>query len=362
MTDPAGNHAPSLEVACPVPIRPLLSRFGIDPYLIALVATVALASLLPVHGLGAEIMDKAVYAAVALLFFLYGARLSPRAVVDGLLHWRLQAVVFSSTFALFPLLGIGLTLVLQDRLPEELVTGLMFLCVLPSTVQSSIAFTSIARGNVPAALCSASVSNLVGMFLTPVLVGLLLASSAIGFSLDSVWNIVLQLFVPFLAGQAARPLIGGWLQRRKAAVGLVDRGSILLVVYAAFSEGMVAGIWSQLGWGDLAIVVLADVLILAVVLVATTVASRRGGFSKEDEIAIVFCGSKKSMAAGIPMANILFPAGVLGMVVLPLMLFHQIQLFVCATLAQRYARRREEVLPAQSPPPAGGTSALPSSL
>ncbi|WP_051328880.1 bile acid:sodium symporter family protein [Geminicoccus roseus] len=329
---------------------------GIDPYLIALIATVTLASLLPVHGLGAEIMDKVVYAAVALLFFLYGAKLSPKAVAAGLLHWRLQSLVFLSTFVLFPLIGIGLTLLLQDELPQELVVGLMFLCVLPSTVQSSIAFTSIARGNVPAALCSASISNLVGMFLTPVLVGLLLTTSELSFSLDSIWNIVLQLFVPFLAGQAARPLIGRWLEKRKPVVSLVDRGSILLVVYAAFSEGMVAGIWSQLEWEDLAIVIGLDVLILGLVLALTTFVSRRGGFSKEDEIAIVFCGSKKSLAAGIPMANILFPAGVIGMVVLPLMLFHQLQLFACATLAQRYARRTDD----PAPRPAGETSAVPS--
>ena len=343
-----------------MPFRSVLSRFGVDPYLIALILTVAAASLLPVHGLGAEIMDKVVFAAVALLFFLYGARLSPKAVLEGLLHWRLQSVVFLSTFVLFPLIGLGVVWAMRPVLPDELLMGLMFLCVLPSTVQSSIAFTSIARGNVPAALCSASVSNLVGMFLTPLLVALLISSSAVRLNLDSLWKIVSQLLLPFLAGQLLRPLIGSWLAARKPIVSLVDRGSILLVVYAAFSEGMVAGIWTQLGWTDLAIVLALDVLILAVVLTITTLVSRRGGFSTEDEIAIVFCGSKKSMAAGIPMAQILFPASIMSMVVLPLMLFHQIQLFVCATLAQRYARRLP--LPVPDEPGAGKVTAVPSSV
>ncbi len=346
------------ERGCILSIRPFLSRLGIDPYLIALIAVVVLASVAPAHGLGAEIMDKAVYAAVALLFFLYGAKLSPKAVAAGLLHWRLQSLVFLSTFLLFPLIGLGVAAALRPWLEDELIVGIMFLCVLPSTVQSSIAFTSIARGNVPAALCSASISNLVGIFLTPALVALLLSSSELSFDLGSAWNIVLQLLVPFLAGQIVRPLIGNWLQRRKAAVSLVDRGSILLVVYAAFSEGMVAGIWSELGWQDLTILIVLDVLMLAVVLAITTFVSRRAGFSTEDETVIVFCGSKKSMAAGIPMAHILFPADILGMVVLPLMLFHQIQLFVCATLAQRYARRVDKPVPE----PMAEVSAVPSSL
>jgi sodium/bile acid cotransporter 7 len=316
-----------------------LARLNLDPYLLALIGTVALAAVLPARGVGALVMDKAVYAAVATLFFLYGARLAPKAVLDGLAHWRLQSLVFTSTFILFPLIGLALTRLLRPFLPPELSFGLMFVCVLPSTVQSSIAFTSIARGNVAAALCSASVSNLFGMVLTPALVALLLSAHGAGFSFAAVKDIALQLLLPFIAGQALRPLIGAWLARHKAITAVVDRGSILLVVYAAFSAGMVADIWGQVTWFSLGLVLLLDMVMLGLVLVATTCASRWMGFSAEDEIAIVFCGSKKSMAGGIPMANILFPGHAVGLIVLPLMLFHQAQLFTCATLARRYARR-----------------------
>lgn len=332
-------------------LRRTLARFGIDPYLIALIATVAVAALLPARGVAAIVAEDAVKVAVALLFFLYGARLSPRAVWEGLLHWRLQSLVFASTYVLFPLLGLVLTRLSAPWLAPELALGIMFVCVLPSTVQSSIAFTSIARGNVPAALCSASVSNLFGMVMTPLLVMLLLGSKGGGFSTKAVEDIALQLLLPFLVGQVLRPLIGAFLLRHKAVMSLVDRGSILLVVYAAFSEGMVAGIWSQVTLRDLGLVILLDIVLLALVLVTTTALSRRFGFSKEDEIAIVFCGSKKSMASGIPMANILFTGQAMGLIVLPLMLFHQAQLFACATLAQRYARRPEpaaQLTPAQT--------------
>lgn len=313
----------------------------IDPYLLMLIGTVVLAALLPARGVGAEITEWGTTAAVALLFFLYGAKLSPAAIWAGLSHWRLQSTVLASTYVVFPLIGLAAHAAFGGLLAPEISLGLLYLCLLPSTVQSSIAFTSIARGNVPAALCSASVSNLLGVVLTPIMVSMLLPNTGAGGSLKAVGDIALQILLPFALGQLARPLIGAWLARHARFVGMVDRGSILLVVYGAFSAGMVAGVWGRLGPTDLMAVIALDCLMLAVIIVATTLASRRLGFSKEDEIAIVFCGSKKSMASGIPMAAILFPAGSVSLIVLPLMIFHQIQLFVCAILARRYADRPE---------------------
>ena len=319
----------------------LIRRF-IDPYLLLLLATVVLAAVLPARGEGARVADTAVTVAVALLFFLYGARLAPAAIWAGLTHWRLQGLVFLSTFVLFPLLGLAVSGVARAWVPGEIAVGILFLTLLPSTVQSSIAFTGIAGGNVPAALCAASVSNLVGTVLTPLIVALLLPLMGLpgasgGVSLSAIEAIAAQILLPFVAGQIARPVIGGWIARHKGPTTLVDRGSILLVVYAAFSEGMVAGIWQAVGAGDLALVLLCDGLLLAAVLGLTTWGARALRFSKADEIAIVFCGSKKSMASGIPMATILFAGSSVSLIVLPLMIFHQVQLFVCAVLARRYA-------------------------
>jgi sodium/bile acid cotransporter 7 len=316
-----------------------LQRLPIDRFLLLLVLTVALAALLPARGGAASYVDHGVTAAVAALFLLYGARLSPVAVKSGLLHWRLQSMVFGSTYVLFPVIGIAVTLLLRNHLPAELTTGLLFMCLLPSTVQSSIAFTSIAGGNVPAALCSASVSNMLGVALTPLLVSQLLPAASGGLSLTAFEDIAGQILLPFLVGQAIRPWVGAWLSRHPLLTSLVDRGSVLVIVYAAFSAGMVAHVWGQLSIEALGAVLAIDLAILGLVIVATMAASRWLGFSTEDEIAIVFCGSKKSMAGGIPMAAILFPGHALGMIVLPIMLFHQAQLFVCASLARRYASR-----------------------
>ena len=274
-----------------MPLRRLLSRVRFDVYLLALLATVAVAAVLPARGAAEPIAKWAVYVAVFLLFFLYGARLSTKAVVEGISHWRLQSLVLLSTFALFPLVGYALTAALSRWLPGELVAGLMFVCVLPSTVQSSIAFTSIARGNVPAALCSASVSNLVGMVLTPLLVGLLLTTHGSGFSLKALGDIAVELLLPFGLGQVLRPWVGPWITRQKHVLSYVDRGSILLVVYAAFSESVVAGVWSHMDPWSLVLVLVLDAVLLAIVLLATTLLARAFGFSKADEITIVFCGS-----------------------------------------------------------------------
>jgi sodium/bile acid cotransporter 7 len=324
----------------------------LDWYLVLLMATVLFAAMLPARGDAAIWVTRGVYVAVAALFLFYGARLKPEAIWAGMSHWRLQALIFASTYVLFPLVGLAVTFALRGVLSVDVRAGLLFLCLLPSTVQSSIAFTSIARGNVPGALCAASLSNMLGVIITPILVSQLLPVASGGFSLGALEDIAVQILLPFVAGQALRPLIGGWLLRHPLLTMVVDRGSVLVVVYAAFSAGVVAGIWHQLSPASIAGVLAVDLAILAFVLAATTFVSRRLGFSVEDEIAIVFCGSKKSMAGGIPMAAILFPGHAVGLIVLPLMLFHQAQLFVCATLARRYAARGEAVIAVSDEPDA----------
>ncbi|MER7823394.1 bile acid:sodium symporter family protein [Streptomyces sp. NPDC096097] len=326
--------------------RPHLpARLPLDPYVLALLATVGLAALLPARGPAATIADLASTGAVALLFFLYGARLSTREALDGLRHWRLHLIVLACTFVLFPLLGLAARGLVPGLLTAPLHAGLLFLCLVPSTVQSSIAFTSIARGNVPAAICAGSFSSLAGIVLTPLLAAGLLGGDAGGFSLDSLLKITLQLLLPFLLGQVLRPWVGGFLVRHKQVLGYVDRGSILLVVHAAFSAGVVAGIWHQVSLPTLAALMAVEAVLLAVMLLATWYGAARLGFDRADRIAIQFAGSKKSLAAGLPMASVLFGTHA-ALAVLPLMLFHQMQLMVCAVIARRRARDPLPQLPA----------------
>lgn len=333
----------------------------IDPYILLLIGTVGLAALIPARGSGADVASGASTAAIALLFFLYGARLSTREALEGLKHWRLHGTVLAATFVVFPLLGIAARGLVPVFLTHDLYTGLLFLTLVPSTVQSSIAFTSIARGNVPAAICAGSFSSLAGIVVTPLLAAVLLGSSGGGFSADSLVRIVLQLLVPFVAGQVLRRWIGGFVLRHRKVLGYVDRGSILLVVYTAFSEGMVQGIWHRVSPARLGGLLVVEAVLLAVMLTLTWYGAKAMGFGRGDRIAIQFAGSKKSLASGLPMAGVLFGAQA-SLAVLPLMLFHQMQLMVCAVIAKRRARDPEAQedgrLPA--PPPRGtapGTSA-----
>ncbi|WP_307624281.1 bile acid:sodium symporter family protein [Streptomyces sp. V3I7] len=316
----------------------------VDPYILLLLGTVGLAALLPARGTAADVASGAATAAIAFLFFLYGARLSTREALDGLRHWRLHVTVLACTFVVFPLLGLAARGLVPVFLTHPLYQGLLFLTLVPSTIQSSIAFTSIARGNVAAAICAGSFSSLVGIVLTPLLAAALLGNSGGGFSADSLVKIVLQLLVPFVAGQLLRPWVGGFVAKHKKGLGLVDRGSILLVVYAAFSEGMVQGIWHQVSPVRLGGLLVVEAVLLAVMLALTWYGARALRFGRADRIAIQFAGSKKSLAAGLPMASVLFGAHA-SLAVLPLMLFHQMQLMVCAVIAKRRARDPEAAEP-----------------
>lgn len=317
----------------------LLKRLPVDPFIAALLGTVALAGLLPATGTAAHAASWATKAAVALLFFLYGSRLSTREALTGLRHWRLHLTVLACTFAVFPLLGLAARGLVPYVIAPQLYPGFLFLCLLPSTIQSSIAFTSIARGNVAAAICAGSFSSLAGIVLTPLLAAAFIGGDS-GVSAHALLDIALQLLAPFAAGQLLRPWTGGFLARRRKVLARVDRGSILLVVYTAFSAGMAEGIWHHVPVPRLLELLAVEAVLLAAMLALTSYGARRLGFSRADRITVVFAGSKKSLASGLPMATVLFGANA-GLAVLPLMLFHQMQLMVCAVLAKSWGREAD---------------------
>ncbi|NKY86904.1 bile acid:sodium symporter family protein [Nocardia veterana] len=334
----------------------LLAKLRIDGFLLGLFAAMAIGLLLPARGGAADVLDWATKVAIAVLFLLYGTRLEPREALAGLRHWRLHTTVLAATYVLFPLLGLAMRLLVPSVLTDDLYTGMLYLCLLPSTVQSSIAFTAIARGNVAAAVVSASVSNLLGVFLTPLLVMLLMQTTGNAtVSPMSIVEIVVQLLLPFIAGQLLRPKLH-WLLAHTTVTKIVDRGSVYLVVYAAFSAGMVEHVWQGLAVGRLLAVVGVAIVLLAVVLGVTAGVARLLGFDRADRIVVIFCGSKKSLATGLPMATVLFAGHPVGLIVLPLMIFHQIQLITCAALSGRWGRAADEAEAARLAAAADGTA------
>jgi sodium/bile acid cotransporter 7 len=323
-----------------------LLRFRPDILIVALLAAAVIASLLPVTGHAERVLNAFTQVSVALIFFLHGARLRPRVVVTGLSNWRLHLTILACSFLLFPILAIGLSGLAPAWLSPDLYAGFVFLCILPSTIQSSVTFTSIAGGNVPAAVCAASASNMLGVVATPLLAMLLLSRKG-DINAHALEGIMLQLLAPFLLGQALQRWIGDAIRAHPKLVGFTERISIVGVAYLAFSDATVAGIWTEVGGSDLVTMLLVAFLLLVVVLATTRFIARILGFAREDEITIMFCGSKKSMGSGLPMANIIFAGQAVGAIVLPMMIYHQMQLILCAFLARAYAIHRA----AQKPEP-----------
>ncbi|MFW0170042.1 bile acid:sodium symporter family protein [Rothia sp. P4278] len=320
------------------PQRPL-KTWRPDPLITLILIALILAILAPARGDFAQGFSLATKLAIGLLFFLYGARLSPQEALQGLKHWQLHGTILALTFILFPLIGLALY-PLQAVIGRELYLGLLFMTLVPSTVQSSVAFTSLAKGNVAGAIVSASTSNLAGVVLTPLLVMLLMRSDQLVISGSVFGNIAIQLLLPFILGQLLRRWVGE-IARNKLTKH-IDRLSIAMVVYAAFSDGIVQGIWRRISPWQILFLVVLSLLLVEFLLWLSGVLARKLGFSYGDRVAIQFCGSKKSLATGLPMAAVIFGGAQVGALILPLMIFHQVQLMVCAAKAARWGRQAHE--------------------
>lgn len=322
-------------------------KFRIDTFTLLLLVAIALATVLPATGDAAQLLSSAGTVAVALLFFLHGVALSREQIVAGATHWRLHIVITAFTFVFFPLVVVPiyhLNSVLPQWMPADLGLGFLYLGVLPSAVSSSIAYTAMARGNVPAAICSAAASNVFGMMLTPFLLLMLISTSgAADFSVaNALKDIVLQLLLPFAVGHGLRPILGGFVAKHESLATRYDQCVIWLIVYSAFSHSVTSGLWEKLPLTAVILTLVLCVLLLVSFMAAAVLVVRRLGFSLEDETAVVFCGSKKSLASGLPMAKVLFSGHPgFGMIVLPIMCYNQIQVIIGAMLAQSYRKRIE---------------------
>ncbi len=312
-----------------------------DPFLLLLVGTVLLATVLPAQGRFAVAVHWLSIVTVVMLFFFHGAKLAREQVIAGLTHWRLHLAILGSTFVMFPIVGLVGSKLLAGLIPPTLATGLLFLCALPSTVQSAIAFVGVARGNIGAAVASASASQMLGIFLTPLLMGLLASTHGGTGGLSDIAAVAMQILLPFVVGHLLRPWLKDWIGRNKM-VNVTDRSTILIAVYGAFSSAVIGGLWHQLPVSALLVLLLLCLTLLGIGLAFTWGLGMACGFSREDRIALVFCGTKKSLVQGVPMARVLFPGGQAGVILLPVMLFHQMQLMACAFIARAWSKSAVE--------------------
>lgn len=321
-------------------------KFKPDWFLLGMVIATALAWVAPGPGaaggwLHPEILTKS---GVALIFFLHGLVLSFAALRSGALNWRLHLLVQLCTFGLFPLIGLLLRGVFAGHVSPELNLGLFYLCALPSTVSSSVAMTAAARGNVAGAVFNATLSSLLGVILTPVWIAVVMKTSGHTQPLGPViLDLVRWLVLPLIAGQLLRSWLGDWAARHKAKINVVDRVTILLLVYTSFCDSFREGVWSGHGVGQIILVVVLSALVFALVMLVMAAVSRTLALDRGDRIAAMFCGSKKTLASGVPMAKLIFaghPA--IGVILLPIMVYHPLQLVICGFLAQRWGRQGED--------------------
>lgn len=318
-----------------------LRSFGIDGFLLSLIAAVVLASLWPtlLKTGGLIHIDVFTTYGVALVFLLYGLTLSPQKMHEGIVNWRLHLLVQASTFLLFPLLGISFHHLFGQRLDPALALGVFYLCALPSTVSSSVAMTSIARGNVPGAIFNASLSSLIGVFITPLWINAYLHAQGSDMALGPViLKIVLLVLLPIVLGQLLRPFVLRWVEAHLSAAKLLDRATILAIVANSFADSVAEGVWATHGLHTLLLIAAISIALFALIFALTSLLCRSFGFSREDRIAAIFCGSKKSLASGVPMAKIMFGGNpALGLIIAPIMLFHLLQLIMVSVIARRFA-------------------------
>ncbi len=319
----------------------------IDWFLLGMLLAIGLAWLYPAPGARGGWLHPELITSlgVALVFYLNGLSLSFASLRQGIMKWKVHVVVQGAVFLLFPLIGLGLISVTRGWLPEDLRLGLFYLCASPSTVSSSVALTAAAGGNVPAAIFNATTSSLLGVVLTPLWMATVLqaghSNSPAGiFSMQEViWELLLWLVLPLVLGQLCRPWLGGWVTRHRQFVSLVDRGTILLLIYTSFCDSMVLGIWTKHGLMVVAITAAITLVLFYLVFFILSAVCHGLMFNREDWIATVFCGSKKSMATAVPMAQIMFGTSpALGMILLPIMIYHPLQLVICGLLATRWKK------------------------
>ena len=315
----------------------------IDKFILAIILVILLAYWFPQWGSSESgiLLDRIGSIGVSLIFFFYGLKLSPEKIKNGLKNWKLHVLVQLSTFLIFPLLVLVFYPLAQSDQMHTLWLSFMFLAALPSTVSSSVVMVSMAKGNMPAAIFNASISGLIGIFITPLWMGMFLKSTAQDFDLGAIYTkLITEILVPVILGISLQRFLGKFAQQYAAKLAVFDKSIILLIIYKSFAESFNNRIFSSVGFLDLVLIFVGSILLFFMVFYFTQFLAVRMGFSEEDRITARYCGTKKSLVHGTVFSKILFPASFpVGIILLPLMLFHAFQIFVVSIHASKLGKR-----------------------
>ncbi len=323
-----------------------LKKIGIEPFILALFSAILLAWLAPNFGRDREPFSLGDIAnwGVSVIFFFYGLRLSKEKLVNGLRNVKLHLLVHFSTFVLFPIVVLS-AMYLSGGFSASgnlyyLWIGAFFLATLPSTVSSSVVMVSIAGGNLPAAIFNASISSFIGVFITPLWMGVFLAdiegSNGLG---DVIIKLVCQVLVPVVAGFLLNKKWGWFAEKHKKILRTFDETIIVLIVYTSFCDSFYKKMFDGFALFTLVELSLAMIVLFVATMLIIWGICRFLRFSKEDSITAVFCGSKKSLVHGSVMSRVLFGgSSMTGIILLPTMLYHAFQLIIVSIIAKKVSK------------------------
>ncbi|HEY9047162.1 MAG TPA: bile acid:sodium symporter family protein [Ohtaekwangia sp.] len=322
--------------------KQVLERIGLDGFVLALLGMIGLAYIWPQGGIaeGAFSLSSLANYGVSLIFFFYGLRLSKKKLKEGLGNWKLHILVQLSTFILFPLLVLPFKGMFSDTSVQVLWLGTFFLASLPSTVSSSVVMVSLAEGNIPAAIFNASISSIIGVFITPIWMGLILSGSSGDMEMGSIiLKLIAQVLLPVVLGILLNPVWGAFADKYKKQLKYFDQTIILVIVYTAFCESFEKKMFSDLTGIELLLLGASMLILFFAAYGITTLICRLLKFDRADRVTAVFCGSKKSLVHGTVMSRVLFSQSTMtGMLLLPLMMYHALQLIVVSMIARKMVK------------------------
>ncbi|MCO4293964.1 bile acid:sodium symporter [Solitalea sp. MAHUQ-68] len=320
-----------------------LAKFGLDGFILGILGVILLAYFFPGPGVyhgTVSLKSFATYGA-SLIFFFYGLKLNKEKLVTGLSNWHLHLMVQLSTYFIFPVVVFAVYKLFGPENMPMLWVGALFLSAIPSTVSSSVVMVSIAHGNIPAAIFNASISSLMGVFLTPFWLQIFFSSSAGTFDVgDVVMKLIVQVLIPVILGLWLNPRFGRLAEKHKAQLRYFDQSVILMIVYTSFCESFANHVFDGYSLSELLLLGALMIALFFAVYFLILACSRLLNFKRDDRITALFCGSKKSLVHGTVMSKVIFPNNPsLGVILLPLMLYHAMQLVICSFIAQRMAKK-----------------------
>ena len=317
-------------------------KVKIDKFVLSIIAVIIIAYFFPQWGIeNSKIPINTISAiGISLIFFFYGLKLSPTQLRAGLKNWKLHLLVQGSTFLMFPLLVLIVRPFIQNEEQETIWLAFFFLAALPSTVSSSVVMVSMAKGNIPAAIFNASISGIIGIALTPLWMGLFIDSSQTDFDFTEIYlKLIIQIILPVILGLLLQRFFGEFARKHSSKLTLFDKSIILLIIYKSFAESFYNNIFSAVSFLDLLFLFIGVVILFALAFWLTGFISRKLHMNKEDQITAQFCGTKKSLVHGTVFSKILFGnMATIGIMLLPLMLFHATQILVISIIASRKKR------------------------